>query len=760
VRSLVVATNPEPWSDLDGPLRSYNDLMKDWTRAAGPDQKRELLPRLSRFVEEAVEFGRHLRVPTEHETLQFMAREAARHVLALTGSLPNFVLRPPPASGEFEVVHALDPGSGGADPGNGVREAPPPVTVRVPAPARARPVPAGGAGRRPATARDEAFAPATVLARFPTPVALAYQRFFRRPEHEVRSRVESLVKTLQATLRYLVFVGLSDLFSCLATARATTLPDFAFLRPAEKVTLGSWAGALRETARALAKQRRRFVRELPEVCAPGGRLDKELFGRVIAERNLTEHRGGDLSMSQEDCLTFLKEVRPRLEEALHAVRFLRDYPLGFVREGAPLDTGEWQYSLHPCVGTRLTGADEATLFRSPLRLVEGQPFIAAPDGTSLLYAYPFLFQDLDEHAQQPRLFVFEAVHKDGRFLSRVECAAIDRDLRREVTLAGPADSHAWLLERLRTEYARPPLPQQANLAQRLRRPRGGSLTGRQLGPNRLEAVIGRGAYGTVYHATTPAGQPVAVKVLPPEAGPADLKRFAREYHKLRQAGDHHGIVRCFEHQMSPVDDRDYPWFSMEFAAGGNLAQRIAERQERTGGRPPWDDPALRREVVREFRAVVEAVAHLHGPMNLIHRDVKPSNVLVMENGSLRLSDFGIVKSLDPMARTRLATSPGQLVGTPGYMAPEQRRGEVERSADVYSLGVLLAELATGEQPCLNPGVRQGSTLAGWSGLRRLPRPLAELIRKCTSADPAKRPGDAAALLERFDDCLRRLGVSA
>jgi serine/threonine-protein kinase len=272
--------------------------------------------------------------------------------------------------------------------------------------------------------------------------------------------------------------------------------------------------------------------------------------------------------------------------------------------------------------------------------------------------------------------------------------------------------------------------------------------------------VGSGGYGTIYYALTPDNQPVAVKVLESGLAQRDRDRFEREFEKLRQATDHPGIVRCFEFQVSEADDHEYPWFSMEYATGGDLAQRIAQRQQRAGTRAPWDDPALRQEVVREFRAVVAAVAHLHENLNLVHRDIKPSNVLVMEDGSLRLSDFGIIKSLEPSLKTlRLATSRGQVMGTPEYMAPEQRDGEALRPADVYSLGILLAELAVGERPIPEPDVPDGTTLVAWPALRRLPGPLAKLIKECTAFYPADRPQDGGALLDSFEDVLRRLGTS-
>src|SRR5262249_7837218 len=151
--------------------------------------------------------------------------------------------------------------------------------------------------------------------------------------------------------------------------------------------------------------------------------------------------------------------------------------------------------------------------------------------------------------------------------------------------------------------------------------------------------------------------------------------------------------------------------------------------------PPWAEPALRAAVVREFAVVAAAVAHLHA-LGIVHRDIKPGNVLIMEGGELRLADFGLVKDLKPPDQPLIAativvaprTSTGAVLGTRHYMAPEQERGgTVEAPADVYALGVLLAELATGQRPVPNSQVRTGSTLAGYPSLAPLPEALRGLI---------------------------------
>ena len=198
------------------------------------------------------------------------------------------------------------------------------------------------------------------------------------------------------------------------------------------------------------------------------------------------------------------------------------------------------------------------------------------------------------------------------------------------------------------------------------------------------SLIGRGGMGAVYKARQPAlDRFVALKLLPPEsvAGPGFTERFNREARALARL-NHPNIVVIHEFGQAG----GLPYFLMEFVDGLNL------RQLEQAGRLPA------REALAIIPQICEALQFAHDA-GIVHRDVKPENILIDKGGRVKIADFGIAKMMG-VEGGEAATATSQAIGTPHYMAPEQveHPETVDHRADIYSLGVVLYEMLTGELP--------------------------------------------------------------
>ncbi|UXZ22704.1 serine/threonine-protein kinase [Pseudomonas sp. YeP6b] len=251
----------------------------------------------------------------------------------------------------------------------------------------------------------------------------------------------------------------------------------------------------------------------------------------------------------------------------------------------------------------------------------------------------------------------------------------------------------------------------------------------------IEGGIGEGAMASVYLATQRSlERKVALKVMAAAlaADPSFCERFLREGKTLARLSHPHTVTI---HDIGNVGELYY--MAMEYLPKGTLKERIA------AGLTPEQGVTL-------IRQIASALGYAHA-QGLVHRDVKPANILFRADGTAVLSDFGIAKSLDD--RTQF-TQAGFAVGTPSYMSPEQARGqEIDGRADLYALGVVLYEILVGKLPYTG-------TDALSTALAHLTEPLPELpvhhgryqdvLRKLLAKDPAERFPDAAALLRALD----------
>lgn len=255
---------------------------------------------------------------------------------------------------------------------------------------------------------------------------------------------------------------------------------------------------------------------------------------------------------------------------------------------------------------------------------------------------------------------------------------------------------------------------------------GTTLVGRY----RMVALLGKGGMGDVYRAEDlKLGQTVALKFLPPRLAndPSARERFHREVRLARQVS-HPNVCRVFD--IGEADGRDF--ITMEYIDGEDLAALL----RRIGRLPP--DKAL--EIARQMCAGL-AAAHDHG---IIHRDMKPANIMLDGRGRVRITDFGLAAAAAELQGEE-ATA-----GTPAYMSPEQFEGrEVTLKSDLYALGLVLYEIFTGKQAFDAPTyaemlrLREKSTPSFPSHLEKDIDPLVQrLILRCLEKEPAKRPASA------------------
>lgn len=262
----------------------------------------------------------------------------------------------------------------------------------------------------------------------------------------------------------------------------------------------------------------------------------------------------------------------------------------------------------------------------------------------------------------------------------------------------------------------------------------GAGTGERIGPYRVEATLGEGAVGIVYRAVRETdGLMVALKVLRSElSGDETFRR--RFLHEARAAGEvrHRHLVPVLD--AGEADGRFF--LASAFVSGTTLQDRtLAE------GPLPVDD------VLRAAAEVASGLDALH-QAGIVHRDVKPSNILVLGDGSYALTDFGLAKG---RAYTVL-TKPGQLVGTLDYLAPELFRGEEATPAtDVYALGCVVFECLAGTPPFADRSILE----IGMAHLTEEPpdpcafrRDASETLRwavlRALAKSPAERPPTATA----------------
>lgn len=264
-----------------------------------------------------------------------------------------------------------------------------------------------------------------------------------------------------------------------------------------------------------------------------------------------------------------------------------------------------------------------------------------------------------------------------------------------------------------------------------------SLVGRRVGVYQVLAEIGRGGMGVVYLANdTRLGRPVALKTLPP-AFAADPQRRQRLRLEAQAAAalSHPGIAAVYHLE----DEGEFPYIVSEYVRGRSLRDALA------------DGPLPRSQLIDVACAVGEALAAAHA-QGVVHRDLKPDNVLLPDAGGVKLVDFGLARFLDGLGgdvETGRLTRTGALLGTPAYMAPEQLRGvPADARSDVFAFGVTVIEASTGVHPFLADTPTETLLRVAQQEVDFAPiasrglGALVPILRRCTAKDAAARYASA------------------
>ncbi|CAA9589370.1 MAG: hypothetical protein AVDCRST_MAG18-4614 [uncultured Thermomicrobiales bacterium] len=265
-----------------------------------------------------------------------------------------------------------------------------------------------------------------------------------------------------------------------------------------------------------------------------------------------------------------------------------------------------------------------------------------------------------------------------------------------------------------------------------------------LGSYRLEERIGRGGMGEVWRGRhTRLGSERAVKVLPAHLAAEEdfLKRFEREASSASRL-DHPNILAVYEYGES----NGTPYLVMPYVKGGTLKERMAR------------GPVPREEALDYMKQTADALDYAH-EQGLVHRDVKPANLLLDGRGRLYLADFGIAKALEGAEGL---TRTGVGVGTPEYMAPEQAQGRADQRSDLYALGVVLYQLLTGRVPysgnstveVLMKHLQDPLPLLPLRSLApSLPPRVEQVVTKALAKNPNDRYASGRALVEDLREAL-------
>ena len=269
---------------------------------------------------------------------------------------------------------------------------------------------------------------------------------------------------------------------------------------------------------------------------------------------------------------------------------------------------------------------------------------------------------------------------------------------------------------------------------------------RYIGKYRVKGELGRGGMGAVYLAEQPGlGRDVAIKELIQSADPVALRRFLQEAQVMARTS-HPNLVQV--HDMELMGSVNY--LVLEFVRGRSLRDWINEKEI-----PPP-------QVFAIMHGVLQALDYAHRRA-IVHRDMKPENVLISDEGNVKVADFGIARLMDDTGVGGTATKTGTTVGTPQYMSPEQvSSSKVDGRSDLYSAGIMFYELVAGQPPFTATEADGPFTLMA-KHVQAPPKPPSVFrpglnleLEQVIMRSLAKRPEDRYQTGQEFDDAMSRV----
>ena len=542
---------------------------------------------------------------------------------------------------------------------------------------------------------------------FPHPIAAAWHRASLTTSDA--DRIKHLLACQEVLLRTLVAQLLPDYLAGPAAA-----PVEELLPRLERPAMGHWVGLVREILRTVRE------RDRPPFCpeaadwyfTPKGKPSQaaRLLDSLVSLRNEEAH---GRALSPKETAARAAQLLGDLKALLGGMAWMTAYrPFRVVEQRARRRGG------HAGKVQFLVGVEPQTQPQSAAwsaGLFQDAVWLANPAGDTFLELSPALQVLYDAGPRAERVFLLAHTKKSKKLVLKHDATGAEEHVLVHIEEESiPWDR--WLEER---DVVRLENPGKAGVFEASEW-RPASEDGHDLGERfEVKEALGQGGMATVFRVwDTWDEQEFALKVLHAEltTDRAFRERFRREAQMMRRL-DHPNVLRVVETGQLE-DGRVY--LKLPLVTAGTLAERIT-----TGGAP--------HELVLGWAAqMLSGLAHAHA-QGVVHRDVKPENFLLDEHGAVFLADFGIALREDD---TRLTKSMEQ-VGSLAYMSPEQRLGrELDAASDIFSLGVVLHELLSGELGPASPG-------------KGLDAPWGDLVRAMTADEPSARP-DAAGCLSRLE----------